>query len=102
MRRIFIGLTALGLILSACSPATQTPAAQAFGEPQIPQSEVPRVGLKEAKAAFDSSSAVFVDVRSAGSYADSHIPGALSIPEFEIQSRRGELDPSRWIITYCT
>ena len=102
MRRIFILLVMLGLLLSACSPATETQPAPVFGEPQIPESEVPRVSLADAKAAFDSGSAVFVDVRSAASYADSHIPGALSIPEPDIQSHLDKLDPSKWIITYCT
>jgi rhodanese-related sulfurtransferase len=45
---------------------------------------------------------VFVDVRSAGSYAASHIPGALSIPLGELDARLDELDPAARIITYCT
>ena len=66
-----------------------------------PYFEIPRVTLEEAKAAFDSDSAVFVDTRET-SYADSHIPGALSIPGSELESRIDELDPDQWIITYCT
>ncbi len=42
--------------------------------------EVQRVTPEEAKAAFDSGSAVFLDVRSHTAYVQSHIPGALSIP----------------------
>ena len=102
MRRIFILMAILGLTISACSPVTITQPAPVFGEPQIPESEVPRVSLEDAKAAFDNGSAVFVDARSAASYEESHIPGALSIPASEIQSRLGELDPTKWIITYCT
>jgi 3-mercaptopyruvate sulfurtransferase SseA len=67
-----------------------------------PYLEVPRVTLEEAKTAFDSGAAVFVDVRSAASYEASHIPGALSIPLGELESRINELDPDQWIITYCT
>jgi 3-mercaptopyruvate sulfurtransferase SseA len=67
-----------------------------------PYFEVPRVTLEEAKSAFDSNSAVFVDTRSEASYVDSHIPGALSIPLDEIESHINELDPDQWIITYCT
>jgi 3-mercaptopyruvate sulfurtransferase SseA len=67
-----------------------------------PYYEVPRVTLEEAKAAFDGNSAVFVDTRSETSYADGHIPGALSIPVSELESRINELDPDQWIITYCT
>ena len=58
MRRMFIALALIALILSACSPAAETqPAtrpAPVFEEPQIPESEVPRVSLEDARAAFDS------------------------------------------------
>jgi hypothetical protein len=64
--------------------------------------EIQRVLLEEAKAALDSGSAVFVDVRSKASYDASHIPGALSIPLGELETRLKELDPKAWIITYCT
>ena len=60
--------------------------------------------LKEAKAAFDSGAAIIVDVRSAGAYAASHVPGALNIQlgEFETNPTGLELDKDQWIITYCT
>jgi 3-mercaptopyruvate sulfurtransferase SseA len=63
---------------------------------------IPRVSVKDAKAALESSSAVFVDVRAAQTYQQSHIQGALSIPFDELPSRTNELSPSDWIITYCT
>jgi 3-mercaptopyruvate sulfurtransferase SseA len=77
------------------------PAVPAFPT-EDPYIEVPRVELEEAKIAFDSKSVVFVDVRTAESYAQSHIPGALSIPGTELEGRMDELDPEKWIITYCT
>ncbi len=70
------------------------------GEASYP--DVARVSLADAKAAYDTHGAVFVDVRDAESYAQSHIPGALSIPLGDLETRRGELNPSDWIITYCT
>ena len=45
---------------------------------------------------------MFVDVRDIASYQQSHIPGALSIPLDELASRKNELNPNDWIITYCT
>jgi 3-mercaptopyruvate sulfurtransferase SseA len=63
---------------------------------------VPRVSLADAKAAYETGSAVFLDVRDAESYAQNHIVGALSIPLNELPDRMGELDKSAWIITYCT
>ena len=65
-------------------------------------SALPRVTLEKAKQAFDDKTAVFVDVRDTGSYADNHIPGALSIPVGDLQSRLNELKKTDWIITYCT
>ncbi len=65
-------------------------------------SDIKRVTLKDAKTAYDMGTAVFVDVRSAGSYQAAHITGALSIPLTELDSRVDELEPSDWIIPYCT
>lgn len=64
--------------------------------------KIERVTLQDAKSAFDSNSAVFVDVRSQEAYNALHISGALSIPEAEIQARLNELNPDQWIIPYCT
>jgi 3-mercaptopyruvate sulfurtransferase SseA len=65
-------------------------------------SQVERVTLEEAKAAYDNGSAVFLDVRDASSYNASHIPGAILMPVSELPSRNGELNPKAWIIPYCT
>jgi 3-mercaptopyruvate sulfurtransferase SseA len=65
-------------------------------------SQVRRVTLEEAKAAYNDGSAVFLDVRDAGSYEASHIPGAILMPISELPARNGELNPKAWIIPYCT
>jgi hypothetical protein len=67
---------------------------------EIPYPEVPRVGLGDAKAAYDLESAVFVDVRGPQAFAQAHIPGAVSLPLTELPQRLGELDPEDWIIPY--
>jgi hypothetical protein len=64
--------------------------------------DIPRVGIGDAKAAYDTGSAVFVDVRGSDAFAQSHIVGALSIPLGELPDRMKELNPANWIITYCT
>lgn len=71
-------------------------------EPTVAVSNIPRVSVVEAKEAFDQNQAVFLDVRGASFYEDSHIPGALSIPLNELEERMDELDPDDWIVTYCT
>lgn len=97
------------LILSAI-PASG-PAAPAPGAPQTaatttpaerPYPEIVRVSLGDAKAAYELKQAVYLDVRDADSYANSRIPGAISIPLNDLETRLKELDPNAWILTYCT
>ena len=70
----------------------------------LTEASVPRVIAEEAKLAFDNGEAIIVDVRSAESYAEVHIAGAISIPlgEFENNITNIPLDKDQWIITYCT
>jgi len=96
---------ALALVVMANRPATSAPApgptvASTFGE-NIPYPEVPRIPLAEAKAKVDSGEAIFVDVRTAREYADSHPKGAISIPLNELADRYQELPRDKEIITIC-
>ena len=120
---ILLAGTILAFAIPACNASlptiesttapTQTLAATQIVEPDstqpqanLPASEtaVPRVSVKEAKAALDSGAAIIVDVRSAGAYAASHIPEAINIQleEFETNPTDLNLDKDQWIITYCT
>lgn len=76
---------------------TSSPPAQ-----NIPEPDIERVSLADAKAAYDSQSAVFLDVRDPVSYQAGHIAGSINIPLSELEARASELDPNQWIITYCT
>jgi 3-mercaptopyruvate sulfurtransferase SseA len=75
-----------------------TPAVNA----EIPYPQVARVSLADAKAAYDSQSAVFVDTRSADAFVESHVPGAVSMPSDQVETLAAGLDKTAWIITYCT
>lgn len=68
------------------------------------EADVPRITAEEANAAYDSGSAIIVDVRDTDAYAASHITGALSMPLSQIEADPGglDLDKEQWIITYCT
>ncbi len=77
-------------------------ATETIVQENIPAPEIERVSLEDAIAAYESKTAVFVDVRDADSYANGHIPGAINIPLGQLESRAGELDKNRWIITYCS
>ena len=68
----------------------------------LPYSNVQRVSLADARSAFDSKSAVFVDVRDVDVYDASHISGAVNIPLGVFDAQYKQLDINQWIITYCT
>lgn len=94
-----LALLLLVIILALAPPVSApTPAPPVA----VIASEIPRATLAEAKAAFDAGSALFLDVRDAGSYEISHIAGAESIPLTRLEQELGKLDKGRWIITYCT
>lgn len=114
-------LAVLGILVASCVPATavaeptalpaniptvvreSTSTSSGSGLPQT-EADVPRVSVEDAAAAIQSGEAIVLDVRSAQAYQDSHIPGALSVPLFDIESNPTglNLDKDRWIITYCT
>ena len=92
----------LGLLLLAGAIYLVVSTNNLPAQSNIPYSEIKRVSLSDARKAFDSQSALFIDVRDADSFTASHIPGAINIPQDQILSRLGELSSARWIITYCT
>ena len=115
--KIFIAFSILMLVSLACNSlvsAEPTPTMVVIVEPTFPiqpppdlpvtEDDVPRVSLERALTAYSAGAATFVDVRSRSSYAEGHVPGALSIPldVFEIDIGSTGLEQEQWIITYCT
>jgi 3-mercaptopyruvate sulfurtransferase SseA len=109
MEKLSLGVAAIGLFLigfalwsflNTSKPQSAAPTSPHSEEDNLP--EVERVSLEDARMALDSGSAVFVDVRDAFDYAEAHIPEALSIPLAQLDDQVTELNPSDWIITYCT
>jgi hypothetical protein len=97
---ILMGAGVLLLLLGAGWLFLNKPAVPAVTPLPASVEQVERVSLVDAKVAFDSESAIFLDVRATDSYDASHIPGALSIPLNELTSRMGDLEPDSWIIPY--
>jgi ArsR family transcriptional regulator len=101
-----LGVMAIGLVLIFAAAlfgrALRAPSEATAAPTPASPAGMPRVSLADAKAAYDDGTAVFLDVRFADDYAASHIPGALSIPLADLESRLSELNPTDWIITYCT
>ncbi len=110
---IGLALIALPLLIPAQTPGTPLPAIPAAPSAassaatsavpsDVPDPDVIRVTVGNARAAQELKQAVFVDVRTKEQYDQSHIPGALSIPLSDFADRLNELSPDQWIITYCT
>lgn len=92
-------------VLPTATPGPTTPPVVTEGEPIIPttRSQVPRIRPQELKDKLDAGvDVIVVDSRSLASYERRHIPGALSIPLFEIEERHGELPQEGEIVFYCT
>ncbi len=108
----FIGLIVIGIALIAlpvlspaqapATPAPVIPTVTNVASGDVPYPDVIRVTVGNARAAQALKQATFVDVRTPEQYAQSHIPGAVSIPLSEFESRLNELNKDQWIITYCT
>lgn len=93
MKKMLLLISAItaALSLSGCS-AEETP---------ITYTSIP---VSEAKALMDSESDyVILDVRTEKEFADGHIPGAVLIPDYDIETRaETELpDKKQLILVYC-
>lgn len=64
--------------------------------------DVPRATVDEAYDAVSRGEAILVDTRSLENYQVSHAMGAISLAVDEVEGRFTELDPDKWVITYCT
>ena len=60
-----------------------------------------RIGLIQAYNTWSARTAIFLDLRPNSAFARTHIPGAVSIPAEEIESRYMELPFDQLIITYA-
>jgi 3-mercaptopyruvate sulfurtransferase SseA len=91
--------------LAACQATPTAPVATQPGTGErLPQTreEVPRIRLEELRGLLASSRRlVVIDTRSRAEYEAAHIPGAISIPYTEVETRYEELPRTTPIVTYC-
>jgi len=85
--------TAVGVVTA------DTDAAAVWMDFEIPDPET-------AKQVFDAKSALFVDVRSRDMFDEGHIPGAVSLPLGDFESRveafAAGVSPTQPLVTYCS
>lgn len=108
MRRGILPLgLALALLLNACASKDSAPTGSGTPETsgsQAAVSQPAKITAEEAHARMESGDPiVVVDVRTAGEYAEKHIPGAILIPNEEIGAERPALLPvsDAEILLYC-
>jgi rhodanese-related sulfurtransferase len=73
------------------------------GEPEWIQIDYAEVGTSVVKAAFDKNDALLIDARPYPKFIGETIPGAIAIPDTELDKLKGRLpvDKSTKIITFC-
>ncbi len=64
--------------------------------------EAPRISLEDAKKAFDKGEVVFIDTRSALSYQNEHIEGAVNLPAGDFEKEYNKIPKGKKIIAYCS
>lgn len=104
---IAVGIVLILIVLILALFNAQTNGPQSTGlQPtiasDIPYPEIARISLDDARGAFDNQTALFIDVRSAESYDQKHIPGSVNYPLDQLESQVPQLDPNVLLIPYCT
>ena len=107
---IVLGLVLLTTVGPLAVQPTPTPDPLA-GVPLLPaptppwdpqQNRVPRITPPDLQARLPAATApLVVDLRSQATWAEAHIPGAVSVPIDEFPTRIAELPQTRDIVLYC-
>lgn len=87
----------------AATPAPQSAPAQTPAPvPPDPNASVKRISVADLRAAIDRGDVLVVDVRDAGTYAESHIKGSVNMPLALLDKEIASLPKDKTIVTYCT
>jgi 3-mercaptopyruvate sulfurtransferase SseA len=92
------------MLLAALAACALSPAAAAQPASSVPrtEAEIPRVTFEQFRKDLASGRIVAIDVRSVEAYRHGHIPGALSVPESDLEARLPELRAAKKpIVAYC-
>ncbi|MGM9627146.1 MAG: rhodanese-like domain-containing protein [Faecousia sp.] len=94
MKRVFIWILLVLMLLTACG--------QDKGNDQ--EAVYVNITAQEAKKIMDSQEGyILLDVRTQEEYDQGHIPGAIVVPDTEIEARAEEVlpDKDQLILVYC-
>lgn len=103
-KKISGSIAAALAVAFAAMVAAQTGTSKPVATGSVAMPKTDRMTLAEFKRLLSTNEVVTVDVRSTDSYAQSHIPGALSIPEETITPSLAEKlkRMGKLVATYCT
>lgn len=105
MRRIVKGLVIIAMVLPIIGWFTSCGAEEnSRGGSADVKGEYVRISQEEAKNIMDEDDdIVILDVRTPEEFAEGHIPGALLIPDYDIEKRaEAELtDKNQTVLVYC-
>jgi 3-mercaptopyruvate sulfurtransferase SseA len=98
LRTRIVGLVAAVILAGAAVARAAEPLATTPAAP----TDAKRIGAAEAKKLVDAGKAIVIDVRGPADYEAEHIAGAISLPNWLVEDRMGELPKDKLIIAYCT
>lgn len=101
--RTLLGIGFCTLLLAGCGRASSAARATEWGSPGTvvaTTDDVPRVSATELKRLIDAGGVLVIDVRSAESYQERHIVGAVSMTAEQLEKRFTELPRDRGIVLY--
>ena len=62
---------------------------------------IPEIEISDAREHLDQGTAAFLDIRDSGSYALSHIPGALHVDDTSVDTFIASADKNQTLVVYC-
>ena len=104
MKKILVLLLAMLLLTGCGSNAGQTATTDETMEDVGVKGEYVQINAEEAKKLMDTEKGyILLDVRTPQEYESSHIPGAILIPDNEVEERaeRELPDKDQLILVYC-
>ncbi len=100
---LFILFTILTLAAAGCGQNTSSPGTDT-SSPEQEEKILMKIDAKQAKEMIDTDSGLIIlDVRTQEEYEESHIEGALLLPDYEISEKAEEKlkDKSATLLVYC-
>ena len=97
-----VALVGFAVVHSTQKPSAGASALEAGAPTPTPPANVPFMEQAEARQLLDANGVTVLDVRDAGAYLASHIPGALQIPVARVEGEVPYLPKGKPIVAYCT